>query len=69
MSERDQTTVPTIPVADTIILPMRSFVIECPSCDEEQGGWLSDPRAQVHTCDQCGKEFRVSETPEFRFPV
>jgi len=36
--------------------------VECPHCQEMNGGWMIDPRgvADSYECDGCGKKFTVS---------
>jgi transposase-like protein len=51
--------------ADTIVV--QKLAVVCPHCGEEQGGWLADPRGGEHACDDCGKAYRVGDTPSYRF--
>ena len=35
------------------------IVTECPYCEYENEGFLSDPRGFAFTCEHCGKEFNI----------
>lgn len=35
--------------------------VKCPHCDSKQDGWLGDPRGVTTECDDCGKEYSVSQ--------
>lgn len=32
---------------------------DCPHCDAQQDGWLSDPRGKDHECEDCGEHYHV----------
>lgn len=58
----EQVAAPQVLDADTIIT--RNFVVVCPHCSEEQGGWVADPRNGEYDCDDCGKPYRVVDKPD-----
>ena len=33
--------------------------VECPNCNELNGGWCLDPRGQNDVCDYCGNEYEI----------
>jgi len=33
--------------------------IECPHCEHENSGFLSDPRGTDTECDECGEQFKI----------
>jgi transposase-like protein len=55
----------SIAIANVIVIEKLAAV--CPHCDERQTGWVADPRGGEYTCDHCGKWYRVSSDPLFRF--
>jgi hypothetical protein len=36
-------------------------LVVCPYCNEEQGGWNSDPRGHSIECEFCEKEFMIED--------
>lgn len=36
------------------------ITLECPSCGQQQEGFLSDPRGGEYTCDDCSTEYVVT---------
>ncbi|MGN7104856.1 hypothetical protein ACTHR6_24810 [Ralstonia holmesii] len=57
----------TQPVADATTMRIMNCTVTCPHCEEEEGGWLIDPRGGEHKCESCGGVYRVPENVSLRF--
>lgn len=40
---------------------------ECPCCNYKNDGWYENPRGEVTTCDDCGKEFKVNPEADIEY--
>lgn len=43
-------------------IEVRDATFDCPYCGELQDGFLNDPRGGKFKCEECNKEYLVSES-------
>lgn len=41
--------------------------LNCPYCNEEQEGFISNPRGGVFECDHCEKEYQVHSEADIEY--
>jgi Zn finger protein HypA/HybF involved in hydrogenase expression len=46
---------------------VRPVHVQCPHCNEDQDGWLVDPRGGEHVCDHCGEKYTVANDAQIKF--
>lgn len=53
--------------ADTITIHAASITVTCPHCEEEQEGFVMDPRGSDEvTCEECQQGFSIPHDAEIR---